>query len=372
MNVTIDVSAAVNSRAGIGRYAEKIAAHAADQHPDAVQLFANHAPDAKPVESLAHLPMRSTHMGYKPFRMLIWLAQMARIPLNRLIAPSDVYHATEHLLMPLRGIPTVLTVHDLIFKLFPKHHKLQNYLYLNAAMPLYVKRADHIIAVSETTKRDLIKHYGTPADKISVIYEAAAAHFTPQSESRIAEVRAKYNLPERYLIHVGTIEPRKNLARLVEALSILRRDDPDLRLVVVGSVGWLTESFFNAIERFDQSEAVIRPGYIPDDDLPAMLSGASVAVIPSLYEGFGLPVLEAMACGVPVACSSTSSVGEIAGDAAITFDPESVDAMVDAISAPLYAGYMRTALREKGLRRAGEFSWARAASETWAVYEAIR
>ena len=225
----------------------------------------------------------------------------------------------------------MLTVHDLIFKLFPEHHKGLNYWYLNAAMPLYVKRADHIIAVSECTKRDLMEHYGTPEEKITVIYEAAAPHFVPQTPERIEDVRAKYNLPERYLITVGTIEPRKNLARLVEVLSILRRDDPDLRLVVVGALGWLTESFFAAIERFGQWDAVIRPGYVPDDDLPAMLAGATVAVTASLYEGFGLPVLEAMACGAPVACSATSSIGEIAGDAALTFDPTDVDEMVEKI-----------------------------------------
>jgi|GEM_PF-35387 len=371
MKVTLDVSAAIKGRAGLGRYAEHLAAALADQHPDSISQFANYTHDAKPIPALSTLPMHSTHMGYKPWRMAVWLAQMTRLPFNQLIGPTDVFHATEHLLMPLRGVPTVLTVHDLIFKLFPEHHKKLNYWYLNAAMPLYVKRADHIIAVSECTKRDLMAHYGTPEHKITVIYEAAAPHFQPQPPERIEAVRAKYNLPARYLMTVGTIEPRKNLACLVEALSILRADHPDLNLVVVGSLGWMTESFFEAIERFGQQDAVIRPGYVPDDDLPAMLGGAVAAVIPSLYEGFGLPVLEAMACGVPVACSSTSSVGEIAGEAALTFDPTDVGEMVLAIRTLVENESMLGELREKGLRRASEFSWVRAASETWGVYRQI-
>lgn len=371
MHATVDVSAAVNGRAGLGRYAARTAASLAERHPGEVSLFANHTAAAQPVPELADLPMRSMHMGYKPWRMLVLLGQMGRIPFNRIISPTDVYHATEHLLMPLRGIPTVLTVHDLIFKLFPEHHKKLNYWYLNTAMPLFVKRADHIIAVSECTKRDLMDHYGTPEDKITVVYEAAAPHFVPQPRKRIDAVRAKYELPERYLIHVGTIEPRKNLTRLVEALAVLRWDHPDLRLVVIGAQGWLTESFFAAIQRFAQQDGIILPGYVPDEDLPALMGGAVAAVIPSLYEGFGLPVLEAMACGVPVACSATSSVGEIAGDGALTFDPHDVSAIVDAARRIVNDSALRTELWWKGLGRASQFSWARAAAETWAVYNKV-
>jgi len=204
-----------------------------------------------------------------------------------------------------------------------------------------------------------------------VVYEAAAPHFTPQTPERVAAVRAKYDLPPRYLLTVGTIEPRKNLARLVEALSSLRADDPGLRLLVVGSEGWLTESFHTALERHGQTEAVIRPGFIPDEDLPAVYAGASVAITASLYEGFGLPVLEAMACGVPVACSSTSGVSEIAANAARTFHPERTEEMVEAIRALLHDETLRADLRERGLARAAEFSWERAARETWAVYDRL-
>ncbi len=372
MRVTLDVSPAINGRAGLGRYAASLAAALAAEHPGAVSLFANRTAAARDLPELAGLPLRTIHAGYKPWRMAVALAQAARVPLNAVIRPSGaVFHATEHLLAPLRGVPCVLTVHDLIFRLFPRHHKRLNHAYLNAIMPLFVQRAAAIIAVSACTRDDLIAHYGTPPEKITVIYEAAASHFAPPSPERIAAVRAQYGLPERTLITVGTIEPRKNLSRLVEALAILRRDDPGLRLVVAGAVGWLAEGFFAALAQHGQAEAVIQPGYVPDADLPALIGGATAAVIPSLYEGFGLPVLEAMACGTPVACSATSSLGEIAGEAALTFDPADTGAMVATLRALLADPALRADLRARGLRRAAQFSWRKAARETWAVYERI-
>jgi glycosyltransferase involved in cell wall biosynthesis len=377
MDVTVDVSPAVNGRAGLGRYAAALAAALAHQHPGSVCLFANLTAEAQDVPELAGLPVKTIRAGYKPWRMAIWLAQLGRVGFNRIVGEADVYHSTEHLLMPLRGVPTVLTVHDLIYRLFPEHHKKLNYWYLNAAMPLYVRRADHIITVSQHTKSDLMRLYGTPDEKITVVYEAAAPHFKPQPDSEVERVRAKYGLPERYLITVGTIEPRKNLARLVQALAWLRQGYPtnrphdDLRLVVVGSEGWLTESYHQAIDQFDQHEAVIRPGYVPDEDLPAMVAGAVVAVSASLYEGFGLPVLEAMACGTPVACSSTSSVGEISQGAAFWFDPENVSWICAALRELIEKPDLRAILREKGLKKAATFSWDRAAKETWTVYEKV-
>nr|MBN1230109.1 glycosyltransferase family 4 protein [Anaerolineae bacterium] len=320
MNVTIDVSSAINGKAGLGRFARTLARSIADQHPNQVHLFANRTSQSQIPPELAGLPIKMIRAGYKPWRMAVLLAQMAHLSMERYLPPgTDVYHATEHLLLPMGRAASILTVHDLIYRLFPEYHKKLNYHYLNLAMPLFVRRADHVITVSQSSKNDLIRLYGTPAEKISVIYEAAAPHFSPQPPATVDDIRRRYRLPDCYLVSVGTIEPRKNLTRLVEVLSILRRDDPALALVVVGSEGWLTQGFHAAIEQFGQQEAVILPGYVPDEDLSAVYAGALVNVVASVYEGFGLPVLEGMACGIPTVCSATSSVGEIAGDAALTF-----------------------------------------------------
>ena len=371
MIAAVDVSPAVNGKAGLGRYAASLTAALAQERPGQVRLFANLTAQARIPPELGSLPLRTVRAGYKAWRMAVWLGQLAGVGFNRLIGECAVFHATEHLLVPVRGVPTVLTVHDLIYRLFPAHHKRLNFWYLNAAMPLYVRRADAVIAVSESTKRDLVRLYGLPPDKITVIYEAASPVFRPQPPERIEAVRARYGLPERYLLSVGTIEPRKNLSRLVEVLADLRLDAPDLRLVVAGARGWLFKGFFEAIERHGQEQAVILPGYIADDDLPALYAGAEVVVQPSLYEGFGLPVLEAMACGAPVACSRSSSLGEIAGQAALTFDPLNVEEMTSTIRRLLGDADLREVLRQRGMAHAAGFSWERAARETWAVYDQL-
>ncbi|NDJ54226.1 MAG: glycosyltransferase family 4 protein [Chloroflexi bacterium] len=369
--IVVDVSAAINGRAGLGRYAASLAAALAEQHPGQVALFGNRSEDARPVPAFKDVPLRTVAMSYKPWRLAVYLGQLSSMNFARVVGPSDLYHATEHLLVPVRGIPSVLTVHDLIFKRFPAYHKRLNYWYLNQAMPLFVRRAQHIIAVSEATKADLIQYYNTPEDKISVVYEAAHSRFSPQDQAEVARVRAIYQLPERYLLAVGTIEPRKNYARVIEVLARLRVDDPELKLVIVGVEGWLTESFQQALDAFKQRDAVVLPGFVLDDDLPAVYSGADALVMASLAEGFGLPILEAMACGVPVACSSTTALGEIAGSAAAVFDPEDVDEMTDVIQRVLSIDDLRDSLRRWGLERASQFSWQKAAQQTWAIYQQV-
>ncbi len=371
MPIYVDVAAAVHGRAGLGRYAESLARALVAKDPGRYAFFFNRGGDVHPLDGLKGIPVRSIRAGYKPWRMAVWLGQVAALGFDRLLPDAELYHATEHLLMPLRHVPTVLTVHDLIFHLFPQHHKRLNYWYLNAAMPLYCRRANAIVAVSQATKRDLVRIYGLDPAKITVVHEAAAPHFAPALPAQVAQARARYGLPDRYLLHVGTIEPRKNLNRLLEAVHRLREAGEDARLVVVGSKGWLYQGFFQRLEELDLRDTVQLPGYVSDTDLPAVYSGASLVVMPSLYEGFGLPVLEAMSCGTPVVCSNVSSLPEIGGDAARYFDPTDVPAMTEAILSVWRDGALQEAMRQRGLARAAQFSWARAAEETVAVYEAV-
>ncbi len=367
----IDVSAAVHSRAGLGRYAQNMARAMAGLLPDQVAVFYNHAGPQPDLGGLAALPRRSVPLGYKPWRMAVWLGQLAGLGFDRLLPAAQLYHATEHLLMPLQHIPTVLTVHDLIFKLFPAHHKRLNYWFLNRTMPLFARRAKALIAVSAATKNDLVQHYGLPAEQITVVYEAADPHFQPVPPCCVDQVRARYGLPERFLLTVGTIEPRKNYSRLLEALVRLRERDAECSLVVVGSRGWLYEGFFQQIEALQLREAVYVLGYVPDEDLPALYAAATLLVMASVYEGFGLPVLEAMACGTPVVSSRAGSLAELGGTAARYFDPLSVDEMAEVLWGVLQDADMRAAMREAGLQQAAHFSWERAARETLAVYKQV-
>jgi glycosyltransferase involved in cell wall biosynthesis len=371
MTIYLDVSAAVHRRAGLGRYAESLTRALVAAHPDRYALFYNRERGVEPLYGLEHLPTRTVALGYKPWRMLVWLGQLARIGLDSRLPGAELFHATEHLLLPLRSIPTVLTVHDLIFRHLPAHHKPLNRWYLNLTMPLYCRRATHIIAVSECTRRDLVAAYGLPPEKVTVVHEAAAPRFRPQSPEAVAAVRTRYGLPERYLLFVGTIEPRKNLTRLLETFETIHAEGLSDGLVIVGRRGWLYGDFLARLERSPVRDTVLFPGYVVDEDLPAICAGAQALVFPSLYEGVGLPVLEALACGTLVVASNVSSIPEVGGEAALYFCPTDVEAMVGAVRRLLLDATLQDELRTRGLAQAARFSWERAAVETEATYSAV-
>lgn len=370
--IYVDVSAAVHSKAGLGRYSERLAHALAAQHPGEIALFYNQGREGRLPPRLLPLPRRSIRAGYKPWRLSVLLAHLTHVRFDALVPDATLFHSTEHLLFPLRKAPTVLTVHDLIYKLYPAYHKRLNYWYLNLAMPLFCRRAGALIAVSEATKQDIIRHYAISPDKIHVVYEAAASHFRPPAPQEIARARARYDLPECFLVHLSTIEPRKNLDRLLDALRALRRDHPDLQLVLVGARGWLFDDFFARVEREGLGEIVRALGWVADDDLPAVLAAATLAVQPSLYEGFGLPILEAMASGQVVAASNSSSHPEVGGEAAAYFNPADVGEMVSVVGRLLGSEEERAERRALGLAQAARFSWERAARETFAVYETVQ
>ena len=371
MTIYFDISAAVHRRAGLGRYADSLARALLPLLGDELAFFYNREAGIEPLAGLEGVPAATVNLGYKPWRMLVWLGQVGRVGFNRLVPGATLFHATEHLLLPLRGTPTVLTVHDLIFRRYPAHHKRLNRWYLNATMPLFCRRAGHIIAVSEQSKRDVIESYGIPPEKITVIYEAADPRFCPQPAETVAAVRTRYSLPDRYLLFVGTIEPRKNLGRVLTAFERLHAEGLTDALVIVGKRGWLYDDFFARLEGSPAKQAVIFPGFVPDADLPVVYAGAQTLAFPSEFEGFGLPVLEAMACGVPVVCSKTSSLPEVTGDAALLVDPLNVDALTEALRRVLSEPSLAADLRARGLARAARFSWARAAQETLAVYRRL-
>jgi len=369
--IYIDVSAAAHSRAGLGRYSARIAQEMATLNPGRVTLFHNGGSHLSLPSGLSALPRRTVRPGYKPWRMAILLAHLGRVSFRHLLPQAGLFHSTEHLLFPLADVPTVLTAHDLIFRLFPAYHKKLNYWYLNMAMPLFCRRATHIIAVSQATKRDLVRHYGLDPVKISVVYEAAAPHFRPPPAGDVQRVRRNYGLPDHFLLHIGTIEPRKNLSRLLAALQILRRDRPDLHLVLAGASGWLTDAFFADLERTGLQDAVHILGWVPDDDLPAVIAAADLAVQPSLYEGFGLPILEHMACGQVVTASRAGSHPEVGGAAAAYFDPWDAAEMAYVIRRLLQDVDEVHHRRALGRAQAGRFSWSRAAQETQAIYHRL-
>lgn len=371
MTIYVDVSAAVHSKAGLSRYAASLVNGLAPLLGDRLAFFQNSLGRLGPLEGWPNVPTVGVPWGYKPWRGLVLARHLMRWPIRSMLPNAELFHATEHLLPPVEGIPTVLTVHDLIYERFPEYHKRANYVYLRTAMPVFCKRATAIIAVSESTKRDLMSEYAIPPDKVTVIPEAAAPTFCPQPPEVIAAVRERYHLPQRYILAVGTIEPRKNLGRLVEACGPLFDANLVDALVLVGSLGWLYQGFFEQIAQTPWQDRVLLPGFVREQDLPAVYSGALITAQSSLYEGFGLTVLEAMACGSPVCASDSSSLPEVGGDAARYFDPRDIKGMRETLCEVAQDAGLRDAMRAEGYAQAGRFSWSATAAKTVDLYDRL-
>ncbi len=371
VTIYVDVSSAVHGKAGLKRYSESLVQALRPLLGGQLCLFQNSLGRRGPLPGWEGYPTAGTPLGYKPWRGAVLLGQWVRWPMDGLIPGAALFHATEHLLPPFHRVRTVLTVHDLIFERFPQYHRLKNYLYLHSAMPLFCHRADALIAISEATRRDLVELYRIPPERIVVIPEAAAPHFQPQPPEEVERVRRRYNLPRRYLLTVGTIEPRKNLTRLAQACGPLFAEGEVEALVVVGARGWLEGEFFRYLAECPWRDRIILAGHVADADLPALYTGAAVTVQPSLYEGFGLPILEAMACSSPVCASLTSSLPEVGGGAALYFDPFVTEHITDVVRRALTDGALAAEMRRKGLERAQEYSWERTARQTVALYEGI-
>lgn len=290
----------------------------------------------------------------------------------------EVFHASDQLPYAPPGVATVLTIHDLTTRRFPDLHVAENAA-LHAAKERFARdRADRIIAVSEATRRDIVSELGIPSERISVVYEAADARFRPHTPDETRPILARYHLTHgEYVLGVGTLEPRKNYIRLIEAYAVLRaqyaageRRVPPL--IIAGGYGWQYDAILAAPERAGIAGLVRFLGRVPDDDLPALIAGARLFVYPSLYEGFGLPPLEALASGTPVVVADTSSLPEVVGDAGLYCDPYHVNDIARQIAALLDNDDLARQLRSAGVERAKQFSWERAARETLAVYAQAR
>ena len=372
LRVVLDAGPAVHQSAGLARYTERLASalwHGSGDGIDLSLLYNSHSGHQLP-DSLESIPACTFWLGQHPWRLGALACQLLRAPLvERSLPAGGVFHATEHLL-PWMARASVMTVHDLIFERYPQHHTLANRAFLRVAMPLFVRRADAIIAVSQHTKRDLLEIYGTPPHKVHVIDEGIDEHFRPADEGDIRRVKERHSVRRPYLLMVGTLEPRKNHVLAFQALARLKAEGWPHCVVVVGRRGWLFDAVQRQVELLQLTDDVIFAGRVPDADLPALYSGADCFLMPSLYEGFGIPVLEAMACGAPVVCSKASSLPEVAGDAALFIEPMTGDGLAAAVRQVLANPNMADKMRSDGACQASRFRWSRTAEETLQVYRA--
>lgn len=373
MRIGLDVTAAVSQGAGIGRYTRELvrALAAADPHT-AYRLFFASRTRPHPLPALP-ANFRVTALPFHD----IWLARLwhrARLPLpvELLTGPLDLFHSPDFTLPPVRrGTPTLLTVHDLSFVRDPESAAPGLRAYLNQVVPRSVGRATHLLADSQATQADLQELYGVPAERISVLYCGVDPAFQPvTAPAALAAVRARYGLGAApFILGISTLQPRKNYVRLIQAFARLR--DPDLQLVIAGGKGWLFDSIFAEVERLGLRERVRFPGFVADADLPALYSAARVLAYPSLYEGFGLPLLEAMACGTPAVTSTAACLPEVAGGAALLADPFDVEALAEALRQAVQDEGVRAGLIRRGYARAAQFTWPAAAQQLLALYRRL-
>ncbi|HEX7587343.1 MAG TPA: glycosyltransferase family 1 protein [Anaerolineae bacterium] len=284
-----------------------------------------------------------------------------RLSVEMLTRPPDLLFVPAHVLPLVHPQRSIVTVHDLGQLHFPEAYPVRDRQYHDFSARWNVRVASHIFADSEATRDDLLEYYGTESAKITTIYPAYDEKlYRPNAEPlKTEQLRARFRIGNDYILAIGTIHPRKNYARLIEAFG--RLTNRDLQLIIVGKRGWLYESILARSQGPDVVGRVQFLDYIPTIEMPALIRGARLLAFPSLHEGFGLPILEAQACGTPVVCSMTSSMPEVAGDAALFVDPLDVDAIAGAVERLLSDGALRAKLIGHGFQNVKRFSWAQSA-----------
>jgi glycosyltransferase involved in cell wall biosynthesis len=285
---------------------------------------------------------------------------------------ADVFHSAVHVLPERLPCPSVVTIHDLAFMVYPQFYRPARRLYQRIFTARGARAATQVIAVSESTKRDVVARLGVAAEKVHVVYPALDARFQPIADpARLAAFRHEQGLPERFLLYLGTLEPRKNLAALLEAYALLRAsDDTTPPLVLAGAKGWYYQDLFDRVRTLGLERSITFAGYVRDEDQPLWYAAAKLFVYPSLYEGFGLPVAEALACGAPVVTSNVSSLPEAAGDDALLADPHQPAALAHAMQSVLLSDEMRRRMAARGPAWASRFTVDRMAAGCEAVYAA--
>jgi glycosyltransferase involved in cell wall biosynthesis len=380
MKVGIEGSLFFKRSSGVGYYAKRLTEAAARQDSEIdFEIVRHWLPGRKftpPIKPTAHLSYRLIKwfppmVYYQVFKRLNWFLPYDLIALKN----YDAFLFFNFIAFPVRKrTKSIVVIHDLSFIHFPQFTQKKNLKFTPKLTERSVRRASHIITVSENSKKEIVDYYKIPESMVSVIYNAIDhKDFYPRGGSEIKKVIKKYNLPERYIHIHGTIEPRKNIEGLLNAYAMLGRElQENYGLVISGGKGWNDESIYKLIDELKAAgHNIVLPGYIETGDLPAIYSGASLFVLPSFYEGFGVPPLEAMACGVPVIVSDNSSLPEVVGDAAIKIKAGDTEGLAKQMQRVFEDDKLAGRLRKHGLTQAAKFSWDESAARLVELLETL-
>ncbi len=375
MLIGIDALPLVPPKTGIGHYTFELAHSLAALGPaDEIELISpSSLADSQTLEIDHDWPVNLSmvHMTAKTLRRRWWTIGL---PLYALRSSLDVFHGTNYDVPLWARCATVNSIHDLSVLLYPETHEAERVHRARRRLPLMARAATMIITATESVKREVCEHLHVRPEKVAVTPFAPRRIFRPMPRERTLEVKRRLNVEDEFLLYVGTIEPRKNLITLVRALDeILRTTSLRPQLVIVGREGWLTGELFSFIKESGVGSQLRFTGYVSEEDLCALYSSCQMCVYPSLYEGFGLPLLEAMACGAPVITTRTASIMETVGNAARHVPPTDVQAFARTIADMLKDGDQRRHWSSIGIRHAAQFRWERTAYYTLEVYkEAMR
>jgi len=373
INAQLLNTAATYRGAGVSNYSRHLLTalgHATQQEPDlTVSAFVNVTDFQAAGIALIHsrLPLQ------QPLARIAW--EQSLLPLALHQQHADLIHGLVNVLPLATTLPGIVTVHDLSFVQMPEKLPRAKRWYLTKLCRASVTKAAQVIAVSQQTADDLINLFDLPAARINVIHNGVAEHFVAQPAAAVSTFRSEQKLPERFFLYLGTLEPRKNLPLLIRAYARWRKEaapaDRAIDLVLAGGKGWFYNEIFQLVQRLELTEQVHFPGYIPDVELPLWYSAAEAFIYPSLFEGFGLPVLEAMACGTPVICSDIASLREVVGDSALTFRADDEAALSALIGELVGHPALYRELQARGRQQADQFSWQQTAVATQALYQCI-
>ncbi|NOU92955.1 glycosyltransferase [Paenibacillus sp. LMG 31456] len=377
MNVFLDAQSLLGTRSGIARYVECLGSQLSKD--TGVNLFlafnqlANSIRENHVLEIKRdfHLHLINSVYPYKVIRRLCKPNFFYQMPYDILAKnKADIYHGTNFTYTPSVKAKSIITIHDLAYMRYPESTSDRIYKHHSNWVPFSARQCDQIIAVSQQTKSDIIELLNIPENKVDVVYHAAGDNF--QFVPYTASILEKYNLPEKYILFVGTLEPRKNLLGLLKAFYLLKKEySCSEKLVIVGAKGWKFTPIFEWVQEHYLEEEVIFTGFIDDEDLPGLYSAASVFVMPSIYEGFGLPLLEAMQCRTPVIGSNVSSIPEIIGEAGMLLAPDDPMAWAEGMYGIVSDSTVRETYSQLAFERSKQFTWDKAAAETKQVYEKV-
>jgi glycosyltransferase involved in cell wall biosynthesis len=362
VRVALDLRLAFHRRGGISTYAARLLEALSEREPASTFIEVRDRRDRSRTDG------RPNVRTLRVITPAHFRSEPVTLPIELLRARADLFHATDSVAPWPSPVPGVVTIHDLTFLRHPELVTPAARRYYSR-VPRSAGRAGAVIAVSAATKRDVVTMLGVPEDRVHVVPLAADAAFRPMHDTAVLRAtRDRYGLPGRFVLFVGTREPRKNLPALLDACSAVRDGGRAVPLVLVGEKGWLADDLERRV-RTEQN--VLALGGVPAEELVAIYNLATVVALPSLDEGFGLPVVESMACGTPVVCSGEGALPEVAGDAALLVDPHDVDGIGAALTSVMEDAALRDGMRQRGFARSATFGWDRTARETAAVYRSV-